>query len=89
MAVLAKRRHDECSARDGRAGLCSRSTDFLQRTSQLGDLEFMWAHIDDVREAFEVQDEEAKLITPPNPGAHGPPGDRVPDPLTAAAQKGY
>ena len=43
----------------------------------------------DVREAFEVQDEEAKMITAPNPGTHGPPGDRVPDPLTAAAQKGY
>jgi hypothetical protein len=48
----------------------------------------MWAHIDDVREAFEVQDEKAKMITAPNPGVHGPPGDRVPDPLTAAAQKG-
>jgi hypothetical protein len=45
-----------------------------QRTSQLGDLEFMWAHIDDVCEAFEVRDEQAKMITAPNPGAH--PGPR-------------
>lgn len=35
-------------------------------------LEFMWAHIDDVREALEVQDEEAKMITAPNRAHTGP-----------------
>ena len=32
----------------------------------------MWAHIDDVREALEVQDEEAKMITAPNRAHTGP-----------------
>jgi len=45
-------------------GACirSRSVDFLRRTSQLRDLDFVLAHIDDRREIFEVQEGEVKMI---------------------------
>ena len=44
------------------ACLCSRSVDFLRRTSQLKDLDFILAHIDDLREVFEVRDGEVKMV---------------------------
>jgi 2-phosphosulfolactate phosphatase len=44
------------------ACLGSRSVDFLRRTSQLRDLDFILAHIDDRREVFEVLDGEVKVI---------------------------
>ena len=44
------------------ACLCSRSVDFLRRTSQLGDLDFILAHIDDLRDVFEVRDGEVKMV---------------------------
>jgi 2-phosphosulfolactate phosphatase len=46
------------------ACLCSRSVDFLRRTSQLRDLDFILAHIDDLREVFEVRDGEVRMIQP-------------------------
>jgi 2-phosphosulfolactate phosphatase len=46
------------------ACLCSRSVDFLRRTNQLGDLDFILEHIDDLREVFEVRDGEVKTIRP-------------------------
>jgi 2-phosphosulfolactate phosphatase len=47
------------------ACLCSRSVDFLRRTSQLRDLDFILAHIDDLRGVFEVRDGEVKMIQMP------------------------
>ena len=44
------------------ACLCSNSVDFLKRTGQLGDLDFILAHIDDLGEVFEVRNGEVKLI---------------------------
>ncbi len=46
------------------ACLCSRSVDFLRRTNQLNDLDFILEHIDDLREVFEVRDGEVKTIRP-------------------------
>src|SRR5437868_5279485 len=40
------------------ACLCSRSVDFLRRTNQLRDVDFILAHIDDLRDVFEVRDGE-------------------------------
>jgi len=53
--------------RDAPPGAClgSRSVDFLRRTSQLRDLDFVLAHIDDRREVFEVRDGEVKVIHVP------------------------
>jgi 2-phosphosulfolactate phosphatase len=53
--------------RDAPPGAClgSRSVDFLRRTSQLRDLDFVLAHIDDRREVFEVRDGEVKIIQVP------------------------
>jgi 2-phosphosulfolactate phosphatase len=53
--------------RDAPPGACagSRSVDFLRRTGQLGDLDFILAHIDDRREVFEVRDGEVKMIREP------------------------
>ena len=50
--------------RDAPPGAClgSRSVDFLRRTSQLRDLDFILAHIDDRREVFEMRDGEVKMI---------------------------
>ncbi len=45
-----------------RACLRSRSVDFLRRTSQLRDLDFILAHIDDLRDVFEVRDGEVKMV---------------------------
>jgi 2-phosphosulfolactate phosphatase len=44
------------------ACLCSRSVDFLRRTNQLSDLDFILEHIDDLREVFEVRDGEVRII---------------------------
>jgi 2-phosphosulfolactate phosphatase len=44
------------------ACLASRSVDFLRRTSQLRDLDFILAHIDDLSGVFEVRDGEVKVI---------------------------
>ncbi len=46
------------------ACLCSRSVEFLRRTNQLKDLDFILEHIDDLREVFEVRDGEVKTIRP-------------------------
>ena len=48
-----------------RACLCSRSVDFLKRTGQLCDLDFILAHIDDLHEVFEVRDGEVRMIQAP------------------------
>jgi 2-phosphosulfolactate phosphatase len=45
-----------------RACLCSRSVDFLRRTGQLGDLDFILAHIDDLGAVFAVRNGEVKMI---------------------------
>jgi 2-phosphosulfolactate phosphatase len=47
------------------ACLGSRSVDFLRRTNQLGDLDFVLAHIDDRREVFEVRDGEVMMVRNP------------------------
>jgi 2-phosphosulfolactate phosphatase len=44
------------------ACLCSHSVDFLKRTGQLHDLEFILAHIDDLPHVFEVRDGEVRTI---------------------------
>ncbi len=46
------------------ACLGSCSVDFLRRTRQLRDLDFILAHIDDVSEVFEVREGEVKMIHP-------------------------
>src|SRR5260370_40265321 len=46
-----------------RACLRSRRVDFLRRTSQLRDLDFILAHIDDLRDVFEVRDGEVKMVS--------------------------
>jgi 2-phosphosulfolactate phosphatase len=48
-----------------RACLCSRSVDFLKRTGQLCDLNFILAHIDDLHQVFEVRDREVRVIEAP------------------------
>ena len=45
-----------------KACLCSRSVDFLMRTGRLVDLEFILAHIDDLRAVFAVSNGEVKMI---------------------------
>jgi 2-phosphosulfolactate phosphatase len=45
-----------------RACLCSRSVDFLKRTGQLHDLDFILAHIDDLQQVFEVRDGEVRML---------------------------
>ena len=44
------------------ACLGSRSVDFLRRSGQLRDLDFILSHIDDLRDVFEVRDGEVKMI---------------------------
>jgi 2-phosphosulfolactate phosphatase len=44
------------------ACLCSHSVDFLKRTGRLADLEFILAHIDDIRGVFAVRNGEVKMI---------------------------
>jgi 2-phosphosulfolactate phosphatase len=44
------------------ACLCSRSVDFLKRTGQIGDLEFILGHIDDLRQVFAIRNGEVKTI---------------------------
>jgi 2-phosphosulfolactate phosphatase len=46
------------------ACMCSRSVDFLKRTGQLRDLDFILGHIDDLPQIFEIQDGEVKVIHP-------------------------
>jgi len=58
------------------ACLCSRSVDFLRRTNQLSDLDFILEHVDDLREVFEVRDGEVKTIRPVA-RAHGRARTRV------------
>ena len=47
------------------ACLCSRSVDFLKRTGQLRDLDFILGHIDDLHQVFEVRDGEVRMIQAP------------------------
>jgi 2-phosphosulfolactate phosphatase len=46
------------------ACLVSRSVDFLQRTGQLRDLDFILGHIDDLDQVFEVRNGEVQVIIP-------------------------
>jgi 2-phosphosulfolactate phosphatase len=48
-----------------RACLCSPSVDFLKRTGQLHDLDFILAHIDDLHQVFEVRDGEVRMFQAP------------------------
>jgi 2-phosphosulfolactate phosphatase len=41
---------------------CSNSVDFLRRTGQLRDFDFILQHVDDLRDVFAVQDGEVKMI---------------------------
>ena len=45
-----------------RACLASRSVDFLRRTGQLTDLDFILSHVDDLGDVFEVRDGEVRVI---------------------------
>jgi 2-phosphosulfolactate phosphatase len=45
-----------------KACLCSRSVDFLLRTGRLRDLDFILAHVDDLRSIFAVRDGEVCVI---------------------------
>jgi 2-phosphosulfolactate phosphatase len=44
------------------ACLCSNSVEFLRRTGQLRDLDFILGHIDDLRSVFTVRNGEVKMI---------------------------
>lgn len=44
------------------ACLCSHSVEFLRRTGRLADLDFILAHVDDLRGVFAVGDGEVKII---------------------------
>jgi 2-phosphosulfolactate phosphatase len=44
------------------ACLCSRSVDFLKRTGQTHDLDFILTHIDDLDQVFEVRDGEVRMV---------------------------
>jgi 2-phosphosulfolactate phosphatase len=62
-----------------RACLCSRSVEFLRRTGQLRDLEFILAHIDDLRAVFAVRNGEVKMIPQARANcAHRSPRDPEP-----------
>jgi 2-phosphosulfolactate phosphatase len=45
------------------ACLCSRSVDFLRRTGQLRDLDFILSHIDDLQAVFAVHDGEVTMTS--------------------------
>jgi 2-phosphosulfolactate phosphatase len=45
-----------------KACLCSHSVDFLRRTGQLRDLDFILSHIDDLEAVFKVRDGEVMMI---------------------------
>jgi 2-phosphosulfolactate phosphatase len=47
------------------ACLCSRSVDFLKRTGQLGDLDYILSHIDDLRQVFEIRNGEVSASPAP------------------------
>ena len=47
------------------ACLCSRSVDFLKRTGQLRDLEYILGHIDDLRQVFEIRNGEVNTCPAP------------------------
>ena len=44
------------------ACLCSHSVDFLRRTGQLNDLDFILGHIDDLPNVFEIRNGEVRMI---------------------------
>jgi 2-phosphosulfolactate phosphatase len=46
------------------ACLCSHSIDFLRRSGKLRDLEYILAHIDDIRQVFEIRDGEVVPSVP-------------------------
>jgi len=48
---------------DAEACLCSRSVDFLRRTDQLKDLDFILTHINDLGAVFTVKNGEVKVIS--------------------------
>jgi 2-phosphosulfolactate phosphatase len=52
------------------ACLCSHSVDFLKRTGQLGDLDFILGHIDDLHEVFEIRNGEVRAIQTPARAGH-------------------
>jgi len=56
--VLIRRWRDE----PAESCLCSRSVNFLERTGRLSDLDFIFAHIDDLPAAFAVEDGEVRRV---------------------------
>ena len=44
------------------ACLCSRSVSFLERTNRVSDLEFIFAHIDDLPDVFAIRNGEVRMI---------------------------
>lgn len=52
--------------RNARPDACmrSRSVDFLRRTGQMRDLDFILGHIDDLPQVFEVREGEVRMIHP-------------------------
>ena len=57
---------DQVTTRWGRARasacLCSRSVDFLRRSEQVRDLDFVLAHIDDLDQVFQMRNGEVRVI---------------------------
>ncbi len=47
------------------ACLCSRSVDFLKRTGQLRDLDFILRHVDDLGQVFKIRNGEVKALRAP------------------------
>jgi 2-phosphosulfolactate phosphatase len=54
------------------ACLCSRSVDFLRRTGQVRDLDFILGHIDDLPQVFEIRNGEVKAVQTRSRAAHRP-----------------
>jgi 2-phosphosulfolactate phosphatase len=54
------------------ACLCSRSVDFLKRTGQLRDLDFILGHIDDLPQVFQMRNGEVKSIRTVAKAGHRP-----------------
>jgi 2-phosphosulfolactate phosphatase len=54
------------------ACLCSQSVNFLKRTGQMADLDFILGHIDDLPHIFEIRDGEVQAVQAPSTRTHRP-----------------
>jgi 2-phosphosulfolactate phosphatase len=60
------------------ACLCSRSVSFLKRTNRIPDLDFIFAHIDDLPGVFAVRNGEVRMIRQGESLAHDPAHENEP-----------